>query len=76
MIENLKFILILILIIWLAGAMATNKQKQNESIVGPKVQQLCYDNFIGTEYNPKLETTCRRLWNDWTDEIKYNKKFN
>lgn len=38
----------------------------------PRIQQLCYDNFIGTDWNKsmKYEKRCRVLWTSWTNEIK------
>ena len=38
----------------------------------PRVQQLCYNNFIGTDWNKSMKyaNRCRWLWTEWTNEIK------
>ena len=43
----------------------------------PRIQQLCYDNWYGTDWNKskKYEKRCRVLWNAWTEEEKSNSPY-
>lgn len=38
----------------------------------PRIQQLCYDNWYGADWNKsmKYEKRCRVLWTAWTEEEK------
>ena len=38
----------------------------------PRIQQLCYDNWYGTDWNKsmKYEKRCRVLWTAWTEGEK------
>lgn len=48
----------------------------NSNNLPPRTQQLCYNEFIGVEYNPMHERRCRGLWTSWTGEIKNSNSAN
>lgn len=70
----MRFLLLLTIAFTIGMSFVVYKTKaSNQGYFPPRIQQLCNDNFIGTDWNKsmKYEKRCRVLWAAWTNEIKH-----
>lgn len=66
------FVLYFVLFVMTIAHFAKPSNASAANYYPPRVQQLCYNNFIGTDWNKsmKYEKRCRVLWTAWTEQIK------
>ncbi len=59
---------IFIIILWISYFW---KDTEASNYYPPRIQQICYDNWYGTDWDKakKYEKRCRKLWTAWTNEI-------